>query len=146
MHMALVQCSRQQVLLCRPGPRHQRKSLQCKVSQLQGSVVTPSEQRGVVDAARLHLKAAIKAAWSREAVARGVAAAKKADYALAHRQATACACGWGCAGLPRSSWLTTKWGSTKLISRGLVYPLLESGGCSFVSPLAYAISYKSSWL
>ena len=32
------------------------ESLQCKVSQLQGSVVTPSGQRGEVDAARLHLK------------------------------------------------------------------------------------------
>ena len=53
--------------------------------------MTPSEQRGVVDAARLRLKAAIKAAWSREAVTRGVAAAKKTDYALAHRHATACA-------------------------------------------------------
>ncbi|KAK9831884.1 hypothetical protein WJX81_005543 [Elliptochloris bilobata] len=55
------------------------------VEGLQGSVVTPSEQRCISAAARLHLKAAIKAAWSREAVSRGVAAAKKADYALAHR-------------------------------------------------------------
>ena len=72
--------------------------------------MTPSEQRGVVDAARLRLKAVIKAAWSREAVTRGVAAAKKADYALAHRHATACASKGGCAGQPRSSWLTTRGG------------------------------------
>ena len=63
-------------------------------------MVTPSEQRGVVDAARLRLKAAIKAAWSREAVTRGVAAAKKADYALAHRHAAACAAKGFCAGRP----------------------------------------------
>ncbi len=54
----------------------------------QGSAAAPSARRGAADAARLRLKAAIKAAWSREAVSRGVAAAKKADYALAHRRAS----------------------------------------------------------
>jgi len=53
----------------------------------QGSAAAPSARRGAADAARLRLKAAIKAAWSREAVSRGVAAAKRADYALAHRRA-----------------------------------------------------------
>ena len=70
-------------------------------------MVTPSEQRGVTDATRLRLKAAIKCAWSREAVTRGVAAAKKADYALAHRRAAACAAERGCAGDLCLSWLHT---------------------------------------
>lgn len=58
-----------------------------QVVAVQGSAAAPSVRHSAADVARLRLKAAIKSAWAREAVARGVAAAKKADYALAHRHA-----------------------------------------------------------
>jgi len=62
-----------------------------RVAVVQGSAAAPSVRQSAADVARSRLKAAIKSAWSREAVARGVAAAKKADYALAHRRASSAA-------------------------------------------------------
>ena len=107
--MVLVHGSQQQRPAMQARPRGLKgQALRCNLSWSQGSAVTSSEQRAVSDAARQSLKAAIKGAWSREAVTRGVAAAKKSDYALAHRHATAWRLACGCACGLASSWLATK--------------------------------------